>query len=122
MRARGNQLRHWIAADTVAGAGGGDMWLWTGLAGANLRIPAATFVGSGWLIGSIALATDDAAGWLEELRQLARLDRLGPEDIPPPPAAFRAPLEVEYGDEDFAPPPAPGEAAPVRDTTPTIER
>ncbi|HVM85888.1 MAG TPA: hypothetical protein VMW18_18485 [Candidatus Binatia bacterium] len=85
-RSRGNEQRYWIVEGLPPYR-----------AGAGLRIRATDYLGSGWLSGTMALSTDEAANWLESLRQLARQDRLEPDDIPPPPEAFRAPIELERG-------------------------
>lgn len=116
---RSSQRRHWIIADTLGTeAGGGHGPFWFNPEG-TLRIPAAVYLGGGILIGTLDLATNDAAGWLEELRQLARTDRLDPEDVSPPPSAFRAPVAVDTAASDAhaAPPERPG-----RGRNPTIER
>lgn len=112
-RARGQQLRFWIAADTLGSAEAGgrfDLWRWGGPSGPNLRVPAATYLGGGWLVGSLALAVDSAASWLEELRLEARIDRLDPNNIPQPPHNFRAPVELEPGAD-----PSALDNAPVKD-------
>ena len=82
-RARSNEQRYWIVESHYSNPGG-------------MKISAGDFVGSGWLFGNIALATEDTANWLESLRLLARADRLEPDDIPPPPSALRAPIEIDY--------------------------
>jgi hypothetical protein len=117
---RSSQRRHWIAAD-ASGAetvGVGPFW-------ANptdtLRIPASVYLGGGFLIGTLDLATDDAAGWLEELRQLARNGHLEAEDIPPPPANFRTPIAIGSG-ADIAPAPMPRDGKAKSGGAPTVER
>lgn len=111
---RSSQRRHWIIADTLGTeAGGGNRPFWSNPEG-TLRIPAALYLGGGMLIGSLDLSTNDAAGWLEELRQLARNDRLDGE-IPAPPSAFRPPVGIDTGTAD-------GQAAPPKTARPTIER
>jgi hypothetical protein len=112
-RARGQQLRFWITADTLGAEEARrsfDWWRWGGSSGVNLRIPAATYLSGGWLVGSLALATDSAAGWLEELRQAAKIDRLEAE-ISDPPYNFRSPIELEPGADPSALDNAPFEAA-----------
>ncbi len=112
---RSSQRRCWIVADTLGTeAGGGSHAFWSNPAG-SLRIPATVYLGGGWLVGGGELAAHDAAGWLEELRQLARSDRLEADDVPPPPAGFRPPIEIAYGG---APPPSTEAAA----TGATVER
>jgi len=104
-RARGQQLRFWIAADTLGTAEAGgrlDLWRWGGPSGPNLRIPAATYLGGGWLVGSLALAVDSAASWLEELRVEARADRLDTAEISDPPYNFRTPVELAPGADPSA--------------------
>jgi hypothetical protein len=112
-RARGQQLRFWVAADTLGTEQAGrsfDLWRWGGPSGANLRIPASTYLGGGWLVGSLPLATDSAASWLEELRLAAKIDRLEAE-VSDPPYNFRAPVELEPGADPSAIDNAPLEGA-----------
>jgi len=91
---RSSQRRDWIVAD-AAGAekiyGAAPFW---SNAADTLRIPARVYLGGGVLIGTLELAASDAAGWLEALRQRAREGQLDAADIPPPPAAFRAPIAL----------------------------
>jgi hypothetical protein len=96
---RSSQRRHWVVAET---------------AGRALRIPAAAYL-RGAFLGTLDLSANDAAGWLEELRQLARIGRLQTEELPPPPDAFRAPIEIDSAGPD-------AHAAPSRTGTPTIQR
>ncbi|HVY98771.1 MAG TPA: hypothetical protein VHA35_04675 [Dongiaceae bacterium] len=100
---RGSQRRHWIVADGAEGA---------------LRIPSSTYLRGAYLAGSLDLSSGDAAGWLEELRQLARIGRLETEDLPPPPAVFRPPIAIDTTAQTAQA--APAETAPRG--TPTIER
>src|SRR5262249_28628214 len=76
---RGSQRRYWIQADTLGTeqGGGSTDFDWPSTTG-SLRIPAATYLGSGFMVGGLALSTDEAAGWLEELRQLVRIGHLEP--------------------------------------------
>jgi hypothetical protein len=91
---RSSQRRDWIVAD-AAGAERvyGHAPFWSNPAH-TLRIPAGVYLGGGILIGTLELATSDAAKWLEELRQLAREGRLDTGVIQPPPDAFRPPMEI----------------------------
>ena len=102
-RSRGNEQRYWIVEGLPPYR-----------AGAGLRIRATDYLGSGWLSGTMALSTDEAANWLESLRQLARQDRLEPDDIPAPPEAFRAPIELAGGIDPVR--------AAVRNPASTVER
>jgi hypothetical protein len=107
LRARSTQRRHWIVEQGTRG---------------GLRIAAADYLGSFWR-GGLGLATGEAANWLENLRQLARADQLDPDDIPPPPAAFRPPIEIVYaGEDDDVPREDPVAAALRARPGPTIER
>jgi hypothetical protein len=91
---RSSQRRNWIVAD----ASGEDKVYGSAPFWSNptdtLRIPANVYLGGGLMIGTLELATSDAARWLEELRQRARDGGLD-TDIPPPPGAFRAPIEID---------------------------
>jgi hypothetical protein len=121
---RGSQRRLWIQADTLGTeAGGGSSTYDLPSSTGSLRIPSTVYLGSNWLVGSLALSTDTAAGWLEELRQLVRIGRLEPDDIPDPPECFRTPIEIVYDDqpEDSAPDPVAAHLA-KRSGDPTIER
>jgi len=92
---RSSQRRHWIVADALGDDtpfGFGPFW---SNPTHTLRIPAAVYLRGGGLFGSLDPATGDAAGWLEALRQLARIDRLATDDLPPAPACFRTPVEIE---------------------------
>ena len=92
---RSSQRRDWVVADASGAAkvyGSAPFW---SNATDTLRIPANVYLGGGLLIGTLDLATNDAAGWLEELRQRARDGHLETADIPPPPSAFRTPIEIE---------------------------
>lgn len=101
-QSKSSQRRNWIVAETLGTeGGGGSMAFWSN--SGRLRIPASAYVGGGMLIGTLELATADAAGWLEELRQMARADRLIDEDIPPLPDCFTPPIEVEYAGYDDQP-------------------
>jgi caspase recruitment domain-containing protein 6 len=118
-QARGQQLRFWIAADTLgaeAARRGVEWWRWGGPSGAHLRIPATTYLGGGWLVGSLALATDSAASWLEELRQAAKIDRLEAE-VADPPYNFRMPVELEAQAD-----PSALDNAPLGDARPSDAR
>jgi hypothetical protein len=94
IRPRRTEQRYWIVADTLGAIEGGARGLWPLSGSASLRIPANTYLWPGILVGSMALAAGDAAGWLEQQRQLARNDRLDTEGIPDPPAAFRTPMTI----------------------------
>lgn len=92
---RSSQRRHWIVSDgfgsaTIHSAG----WFWSN-PDDTLRIPAAVYLGGGMLIGSLDLATSDAAGWLEELRVMAREGHLDTADLPEPPSVFREPVAID---------------------------
>jgi hypothetical protein len=91
---RSSQRRHWIVADaTDAEFTGGFGPFWSNPPD-TLRIPASVYLGGGMLIGTLDLATNDAAAWLEEVRRLARDGKLDGDELPPPPSCFRAPIEV----------------------------
>jgi hypothetical protein len=93
-RPRHTQQRYWIVADTLGAIEGGDTGWWPLSRSASLRIPADTYLWPGVLVGSMAPVAEDAAGWLEQLRHLARNDWFDGEDIPNPPAAFRTPSAI----------------------------
>jgi hypothetical protein len=95
-RPRGSELKWWIIADTHGAIEGGATGLWPLSGPASLRIPAMTYLWQGFLVGSLALVTEEAAGWLEQLRQLARFDHFEAEDIPEPPDAFRTPIALDF--------------------------
>ncbi len=103
---RSSQRRHWITADTIGTEAGGGGAFWSNPEG-TLRIPAAVYLsGGGFLVGSLDVAPSDAAGWLEQLRQLARTDDLEGENVPAPPACFRTPIAIDTAAKDaHAPPP-----------------
>jgi hypothetical protein len=109
-RPRGSELKYWILADTVGAIEGGASGLWPLSGSASLRIPAVTYLRSSWLVGSLAMVTNDAAGWLEQVRELARMGRLAEEDLPDPPFAVAIPLATEMDAT------GPGES-PVPDST-----
>jgi hypothetical protein len=92
---RSSQRRNWIVAD----ASGDDKVYGSAPFWSNpsdtLRIPANVYLGGGLLIGSLELSTNDAARWLEDLRQRVRDGELDASDIPPPPDTFRAPIELD---------------------------
>jgi hypothetical protein len=116
---RSSQRRHWIIADTLGTeSGGGRGPFWSNPEG-TLRIPAAVYLGGGMLIGTLDLATNDAAGWLEELRQLARADRFETEGVPRPPDCFRTPIEIDIAAPDAH---AVPRERPDRGAGPTVER
>jgi hypothetical protein len=93
-RSRSREQRYWIVEGYYGKPGG-------------LRISAGDYLGGGWLFGDVALATDEAAYWLESLRLLARADRLEPDDFPPPPSVLREPIEIDYANDGAAKEPAP---------------
>lgn len=107
-RLRGNELKYWIAADARGAVEGEATGLWALVGWTRLRIPAALYLNSGWLFGSMALSSNEAANWLESLRQLARMDRLEEEDIPELPESFAAPIPL------FDAPPAESPRADAR--------
>jgi hypothetical protein len=90
---RSSQRRDWIVADTINGGSGGVGAFWSNPTD-TLRIPSAVYLSGGVLIGSLDLVTNDAATWLEDLRNLARDGQLDAVEIPPPPSAFSAPIEI----------------------------
>jgi hypothetical protein len=90
---RSSQRRDWIVADTINGGSGGIGPFWSNPVD-TLRIPSAVYLSGGLLIGSLDLVTNDAAAWLEALRNLARDGHLDAVDIPPPPSAFHSPIEI----------------------------
>ena len=108
-RGRSSQRRHWITADTLGAEGGGSGAFWSNPVG-TLRIPSAVYLSGGlisgllgggpFLSGTLVLSTNDAASWLEELRQLARNDHLEDEELPAPPSCFRAPISIETSTRD----------------------
>jgi hypothetical protein len=91
---RSSQRRDWIVADTINGGSSGIGPFWSNPTD-TLRIPSAVYLSGGMLIGSLDLVTNDAARWLEELRNLARDGQLETAEIPPPPSAFHTPIEIE---------------------------
>jgi hypothetical protein len=97
---RSSQRRHWVVAETD---------------GVALRIPASAYLRGAFFTGSLDLSSADAAGWLDELRQLARDGHLETDDLPPPPDCFRAPIEMS------AVAGSPRPTSP-RGDAPTIER
>jgi hypothetical protein len=115
-RMRGNALKYWIVADAPGAIDGGATGLWALIGATKLRIPAALYLKSSWLVGSMALASDEAANWLESLRQLVRMERLEEEDIPELPDNFSAPIPL-YDSPEVAP--APAEMRPPKDARPT---
>jgi hypothetical protein len=101
-RPRGSALKYWIIADTQGAIEGGATGLWPLSGTASLRIPAASYLWPGILVGSMALVSEDAAAWLEQLRTMARAGRFDPQDVPAPPAAFRTPVELAAAVSDLS--------------------
>ena len=83
MRAYGLDRRFWIVSDTFSGEARNDAR--RPLSTFNLRIPAATYLGSSWMSGDVGAAMDSMAAWLESLRKLAQEEVMNPDDVPDAP-------------------------------------
>jgi hypothetical protein len=83
LRAYGLDRRFWIVSDTFSGEARNDAR--RPLSTFNLRIPAATYLGSSWMGGDIGAVMDSIAAWLESLRKLAQEEILNPDDVPDAP-------------------------------------
>jgi hypothetical protein len=133
LQALGLDRRFWIVSDTFSGEGRVDAR--RALSSFTLRIPVTTYVGSSWL-GDVAPAMAATADWLENLRKLAREERLDPENAPdaPPELGAGVPVERQAAAETVraaakSPRPAAGDDLPAmadrkfgRRDGPTIER
>jgi len=125
IRPRNSGPRYAIAAEAIGTIQGGTAGFWPLSRSATLRIPAATYLRTPWLvIGSMEPFADDAVAWLEQLRQLALMDRLAEEELRDWPFAVVLPLT----DEGQAAGPGQSHAADSTDNTfgkrrkPVVER